>query len=81
MPWYWQPEYAKEPPEDFIADPEELDYADAYGLDGAQLYWRRGKIHELGELLFKQEYPATAAEAFQAGVLSALRRAISVPLR
>lgn len=66
VPWYWQPEYSKEPPEDFIADPDEIDYAEAYGLDDAQLFWRRGKIQELGEILFKQEYPATAAEAFQA---------------
>ena len=30
-----------------------------YGLDNDQLYWRRLKIAEGGELKFKQEYPAT----------------------
>jgi hypothetical protein len=31
-----------------------------------QMAWRRAKIQELKDpLLFKQEYPATAAEAFQ----------------
>ena len=35
-------------------------------LDDEQIAWRRGKIAELkDEALFRQEYPATAAEAFQ----------------
>lgn len=38
----------------------------AHGLDIGQIAWRRNKIVELKDpLLFKQEYPATAAEAFQ----------------
>ena len=37
-----------------------------HGLDLNQMVWRRAKIHELKDLsLFKQEYPATAAEAFE----------------
>jgi hypothetical protein len=37
-----------------------------HGLTNEQLAWRRNKIAELGdETLFKQEYPSTAAEAFQ----------------
>jgi hypothetical protein len=45
---------------------EEREYAALYGLDDAQLAWRRQKIAELkDEALFKQEYPSNAAEAFQ----------------
>ena len=45
----------------------ELDeYRDLYGLDDWQIAWRRQKIAALkDEALFKQEYPANAAEAFQ----------------
>lgn len=66
VPWYWQDEYRKAPPPGFAMTPEEIEYADLYGLDDAQIYWRRLKIVELkSDVLFKQEYPATAAEAFQ----------------
>jgi hypothetical protein len=50
----------------FILTPEEHDYAQAYRLSDEQMAWRRAKIVELqDENLFRQEYPATAAEAFQ----------------
>lgn len=72
VPWFWQDEYRKAPPADFTLNPDpddqgesEVDYADAYGLDSAQMYWRRLRIADLGETLFRQEYPANAAEAFQ----------------
>lgn len=66
VPWYWQNEYRKEVPEGFTLDHEEQEYKDAYGLDMEQMAWRRAKIIELKDpILFKQEYPATAAEAFQ----------------
>lgn len=66
IPWYWQPEYSKTPPEIFTMDEEEEAYQAAYGLTDAQMYWRRCKILELKDpLLFMQEYPATALEAFQ----------------
>lgn len=75
VPWFWQPEYAKTPPEGFRAShnaedvpPGELveaDYQRAYKLSDGQMYWRRQKIVELGYWKFKQEYPATAAEAFE----------------
>jgi hypothetical protein len=66
VPWYWQDEYRKTPPEDFALDPEETEYRRLYGLDLAQMAWRRARIGELRDpALFKQEYPATAAEAFQ----------------
>jgi len=40
-------------------------YQFAHNLDDEQMAWRQNKISTLGELLFMQEYPATAAEAFQ----------------
>jgi hypothetical protein len=66
VPWYWQEEYRVPPPAGFTLDAEERDYAALYNLDRAQMAWRRNKIAELRDpILFKQEYPATAAEAFQ----------------
>jgi hypothetical protein len=66
VPWFWSPEYRREVAADFRLNDEEQAYADAYGLDIEQMAWRRAKIAELKDpLLFKQEYPATAAEAFQ----------------
>lgn len=70
VPWYWQDEYRSTVPDDFEITSEEQAYWDAYKDNGLtdleQIVWRRNKIVELGDpLLFKQEYPATAAEAFQ----------------
>lgn len=66
VPWFWSEEYRKEVTADFKLDEEEQAYATAHGLDLAQMAWRRAKIIELKDAtLFKQEYPATAAEAFQ----------------
>jgi hypothetical protein len=66
VPWFWQDEYQKTVPVDFSEADEERQYREAYGLTLPQIAWRRAKIKELGDpILFKQEYPATAAEAFQ----------------
>ncbi len=66
VPWFWQEEYRKAVPDGFALDGEEQEYARLYGLDAEQMAWRRNKIAELKDAtLFKQEYPATAAEAFQ----------------
>jgi hypothetical protein len=66
VPWYWQDEYRRPVPEGFVLTANEEKYRAAYGLDIGQMAWRRAKIAELkDEMLFKQEYPATAAEAFQ----------------
>jgi hypothetical protein len=65
VPWYWQDEYRKSA-DGFTQTDEEQQYADAYGLSPEQMAWRRNKIAELkDDDLFKQEYPANAAEAFQ----------------
>lgn len=66
LPWFWHDEYRRPIPEGFALDDEEQAYADAHGLGLEQMAWRRAKIGELNDpLLFMQEYPATAAEAFQ----------------
>ncbi len=66
IPWFWQEEYRRPVPPGFSLDDEEAEYAVAHGLDREQMVWRRNKIAELKDpLLFMQEYPATAAEAFQ----------------
>jgi hypothetical protein len=65
VPWFWQEEYSRAAPADFVSTTEEEDYRAAYGLTKEQIFWRRSKIAELGDIKFKQEYPANAAEAFQ----------------
>lgn len=66
VPWYWAKEYRKPVPVGFELDNEERAYKTSHGLDDEQMAWRRAKIIELKDpMLFKQEYPATAAEAFQ----------------
>ena len=66
VPWYWQDEYARPVPAGFALDEEEQTYARLYGLSPERMAWRRIKIAELRDpALFKQEYPANAAEAFQ----------------
>ena len=67
VPWFWSLDYQRPPPIDFQINEEEEDYARLYGLSVQQMVWRRAKLAELGDpSLFRQEYPATAAEAFQA---------------
>lgn len=65
IPWFWQDEYCRAVPEDFSLSDEDLVYQSSHGLSDEQMAWRANKIADLGELLFMQEYPATAAEAFQ----------------
>lgn len=67
VPWFWQDEYRRPPPADFELSDEEQEYRSAHGLDMQQMAWRRAKIVELrgDEVKFRQEYPATAAEAFE----------------
>ncbi|HKY45623.1 MAG TPA: hypothetical protein VJM50_21215 [Pyrinomonadaceae bacterium] len=87
IPWFIQTEYRRKPPADFEnhGDPEgvpegeltEVEYAEAFGLDTAQMFWRRMKIAEMGGddeafFLFKQEYPATPDEAFQKSSMNSL---------
>jgi hypothetical protein len=62
--WHLHPDYrAASVPADFVRTEEEIALAEAFGLDDAQLLWRRGKMKELRGK-FAQEYPASAEEAF-----------------
>lgn len=66
LPWFWQEEYRKDVADDFALTPEETEYQDLYKIETEQMAWRRAKITELrDEMLFKQEYPGNAAEAFE----------------
>lgn len=66
-PWFWSDDYRRTPSPGFALDDEETEYQLLHGLSLDQMAWRRNKIAELKDpLLFKQEYPATAIEMFQA---------------
>lgn len=77
IPWFDHGEYEAEPPSDWLAPEEFQEYGEAHGLTPPQLYWAWKKNAELaaaagedpGKITwrFHQEYPATIAEAFQAG--------------
>lgn len=60
------PDYRLPVPPDFVLTPEEEKYlAIADGMTKEALAWRRSKMKEPGmRQLFKQEFPATAQEAF-----------------
>lgn len=64
IPWKIQKEYREPVPENFQRTPEEDDIVAKFGLDDAQLMFRRRKIAVNGAELFQQEYPLTAEEAF-----------------
>jgi len=67
FPWHSLPEYRMPPPERLIPTPEERELAKKYGLDDAQLHWRRWCIRNNcggDERMFRQEYPASPEDAF-----------------
>lgn len=67
VPWYWTPEYRRLVPSEFRLEDEEKTLMSIYGIDMEQIYWRRLKIANMKSLrLFRQEYPFTPEEAFQA---------------
>ena len=69
VPWYLKPEY-RAPVQSNLQDSLSQDdqaYMHAYSLDMEQMQWRANKISTYGAdhaWLFRQEYPATPAEAF-----------------
>ena len=75
IPWFWHEEYATEPPADWHASAEWAEYGETHGMTIAQVYWGYCKNRDLivksggdlnePSLKFKQEYPATASEAFE----------------
>lgn len=64
LPWFMEEEYRAAPPEYFERTPDEEVLADRYGLDDAQLFWRRLKVSEVGHDQFTQEYSSNIEEAF-----------------
>jgi hypothetical protein len=70
VPWFWQREYRRKAPANFEMDEDEVEYAEAFGLDDDQMLWRRMKIiddFDGDETIFNQEYPASSEMAFMAG--------------
>lgn len=75
MPWFWDDGYRAEPPLAWLPGSKWLAYADMQGLDDDQLWWAFSKNRDMATATgqaedepcwkFKQEYPATAEEAFQ----------------
>lgn len=71
IPWFWQVEYVKPVPRDFVETDDELKLKKLYKLTDEQIVWRRAKIEEFttqgknGIWKFRQEYPCNAIEAFQ----------------
>lgn len=75
IPWFWHAEYETTVPLGWRAPLAFIEYGELYGLRDEQLYWAFLKNAELAasegrsteEICwrFRQEYPATAHEAFQ----------------
>lgn len=75
LPWFWDDGYEETTPEGWEPSSQWLEYQETHGLTDTQLYWAyrksRGMAIAIGDSpdepcwKFKQEYPATAAEAFQ----------------
>lgn len=67
LPWYWDPDYAMDPPGVVQWTKEEIRLMQTLGLTERQLWWRRWCIKTNcggSERLFRQEYPCTPDEAF-----------------
>lgn len=75
IPWFWGEDYVRECPDDWDAPKAWREYGKLYELTWDQLYWAFCKNRDMAtatgtnpdELCwkFRQEYPATADEAFQ----------------
>lgn len=64
--WWWQHEPYRDEnlPDGWERTGEEKELAVRYGLDDAQLWWRRQQIATLGLMKFRREYPACMDDAF-----------------
>lgn len=75
IPWFWHEEYRRPAPDNWRCPPEWEEYGRQHTLDWQQLYWAWFKNRDLVPTAggspdepcwqFRQEYPGTAAEAFQ----------------
>ncbi len=67
LPWFVYEDYAFLPPPDFEKTDEEVKLADRFGLNDAQIFWRRRTIANKcdGDVdIFNQEYPDCPEVAF-----------------
>ncbi len=77
LPWHWHGEYRKAVPKGWEVPEAFREYGELYEIEPGQLYWAYTKNRELAQSIgasddrlcwkFRQEYPATAEEAFQTG--------------
>lgn len=75
LPWHWDDGYEEAPPADWQPPKAWAEYQRLHGINDAQLYWAYKKNRGMATAIsasadepcwkFKQEYPATAQEAFQ----------------
>ncbi len=75
LAWFWGDDYRRDAPDDWTPPPRWWDYGKLHGLEIEQLYWAFRKNADMAAALslpdtepcwkFKQEYPATAQEAFE----------------
>lgn len=75
IPWFWHEEYQTEPQDGWVKPQSFADYQALHGLTDAQIHWAWRKNRDMLKSTggdpnefgwkFRQEYPATAAEAFQ----------------
>lgn len=70
FPWFCHPDYQATVPTDFTMTDDEVRLAQLYELNVQQVYWRRMKVMAYtshmgeGEIIFRQEFPSNAQEAF-----------------
>lgn len=65
IPWFWQIEYRRKVPENFVLTESEYKLKTAFKLDDEQIYWRRKTIEDFrSEWKFRQEFPMTVQDAF-----------------
>jgi len=75
LPWYWDAGYEEPPPQGWHPSKAWAEYQGQHRITDAQLYWAYKKNRGMATAIsaptdepcwkFRQEYPATAAEAFQ----------------
>lgn len=66
MPWFHDPSYSRPLPLKWERTDAEQELVDLYGIEDAQLAWRRWKIEDQGYTIarFMQEYPSNPTEPF-----------------
>jgi hypothetical protein len=78
LPWTLADEYRADVPEGFELSDEEKEYRAIFGTTLEQMVWRRKQMAILKGGGFKQEFPVTAEEAFQANTENLLIDPLSV---